>query len=217
VVINRANNGVERFDHRSGFTIDRWRMSGVVRAVTAACLFVAALQGHLRCAAADQEIDVQREYKVKGVFLYSFGRYVTWPDSSFEATGGKFVIGVLGDPPIFGTLDQVAKRKRLQDREIVIRRLKTIDDITPCQILFITRFADPAQAAAYLEQTGDQQVLLVGETPGFAERGGAVNFILEGAAIQFELNVAVAKLKQLRMNAKLLSLGKHVGRSTGDE
>jgi ribosome-associated protein YbcJ (S4-like RNA binding protein) len=50
--------------------------------------------------------------------------------------------------------------------------------------------------------------LLVGETPGFAERGGAVNFFIEENKVRFEINPEVAKRRHLKISSKLLGLAK---------
>ena len=52
----------------------------------------------------------------------------------------------------------------------------------------------------------------MGEEPGFAERGGTINFFLEENRIRFEINTEVAKQDQLKISSKLLSLAKIVGR-----
>jgi len=53
--------------------------------------------------------------------------------------------------------------------------------------------------------------LLVGESPGFAERGGAIDFFIEGNRVRFEVNMEVAKRQQLKFSSKLLSLAKIIG------
>ncbi len=56
----------------------------------------------------------------------------------------------------------------------------------------------------------DKSTLLVGEVPGFAERGGMINFFLEGGTVRFEINVDAMRQEKLLIDAKLLNLGKKV-------
>ena len=62
-----------------------------------------------------------------------------------------------------------------------------------------------------LAETEGKPVLIVGETPGFADHGAIMNFYIEGERVRFEINVDNARRAKLRMDAKLLSLGKLVG------
>jgi len=50
------------------------------------------------------------EYQVKAAFLYSFAKFVQWPDDAFGKPEGPFVVGVLGDDPFGAVLDQTLER-----------------------------------------------------------------------------------------------------------
>jgi hypothetical protein len=148
------------------------------------------------------------EYNVKAAFLYSFGRYVEWPADAFSDAGGAFVIGVLGSDPFGGALERIAATKKIQERTIVVRRLKSLDDYKPpCHILFVPRTVPPEQQTAAIQKVQGTPVLVVGESAGFARAGATVNFYLDQETIRFEINVAAAKAQRLTINAKLLSLG----------
>ena len=97
----------------------------------------------------------------------------------------------------------------------MVRRFATPNDYrAPCQILFLSRSLTAEQQALLLKKTEKEAVLTVGETPGFTEKGGIVNFYVEGDRIRFEINAETARRAQLRMDAKLLNLGKPAGHAT---
>jgi hypothetical protein len=173
-----------------------------------------ALAGVLRIAGAQQPepTGVHKEYTVKAVLLYSFGRYVEWPKIAFVNASEPFVIGILGEDLFEGSLDAIAAKKTIQNRRIVIRRFASVATYDqPCHILFVSRSMAPDQQAALIAKTAGKPVFVVGETPGFAEHGGIANFYTEGDRVLFEINVDAARRAQLHMDAKLLSLGKAVG------
>jgi hypothetical protein len=179
-----------------------------------AVVWMAALLGGARplCAQPDDNgSDVNREYAIKAAYLYQFGRYVQWPAQSFADANSPLVIGILGQDPFGGILEEIARTKRVKDRPIVIRRFASLAEYTPCHILFIAATVGPEQEAAVIQKLHGTPVLLVGESLKFAERGGTVNFFLEENRLRFEINPEVAKRDQLKISSKLLSLAKIVG------
>ena len=90
----------------------------------------------------------------------------------------SFVIAILGDAPFGQALDEIATRKTIAGRKIVLRRFASLSDYRPpSHILFISRSLSPEHQASAARQVQMAGVLLVGETPGFAETGGAINFL----------------------------------------
>jgi hypothetical protein len=161
---------------------------------------------------AESVINVSNEYVLKAVYLYNFGRYVEWPATAFAGASEPFVIGIVGEDSFGGAIDEIAAKKTIGKRRIVVRRFASPDDYRqPCQILFVSRSLTAEQQSALSSKIEGQPVLLVGETPGFDERGGSINFFVDGDRIQFEINLENARRAQLRMDAQLLKLGKPVG------
>jgi hypothetical protein len=155
---------------------------------------------------AAQDVVQQREYNVKAVSLYAFGRYVTWPEAAFESDESPVVIGVLGGNPFGDALERIAAKKTMNGRPMVIKQLAGTNEVAGSHIVFVTRSVSPEVETEVLQSTAGKPVLVVGETPGFADRGGIVNFFLSGANIKFELNPARGAACQLHLDAKLLSL-----------
>ncbi|NOY42624.1 MAG: YfiR family protein [Planctomycetes bacterium] len=161
-------------------------------------------------ANAQSTIDPRREYNVKAVTLYAIGRYVNWPESVFPNEKSPFVIGIFGLNPFGNTLDRIAKKKTIHGRAIVVHQFATMEDYEPCQILFVTRSTPPNDEAQLLENLEGRPILFVGESSGFATRGGTINFFVDGNNVRFELNADQALQSQLVLNAKMHNLGTRV-------
>ncbi len=162
-------------------------------------------------ASAQTVIDSRREYNVKAVTLYAIGRYVRWPESVFPDEQSPFVIGIFGSNPFGNTLQRIAQKKTIHGRPILVKEYATLEDCaSPCHILFVTRSVPPDQEAQLLERLQGASVLLVGESSGFANRGGTINFYLDGNHVRFELNPDQALQASLVLNAKMHSLGTRV-------
>jgi hypothetical protein len=153
---------------------------------------------------------LREEYNVKLAFLYNFGRYVEWPADAFARDGDAFVIGVLGADPFHGALDEIARSHKVHGRPISVRYFASLADYRPCQVLFLVRSVPLEQQNAVVRKLLRAPVLLVGETEGFAARGGCVNFYREQQNIRFEINVEAVRGQRLQINAKLLSLARLV-------
>lgn len=160
-----------------------------------------------RAAAAQEMIDARLEYNVKAVSLYAFGRYVSWPASAFSKADSPFVIGTFGGNPFGDALDRIAKKKTLNGRTILVQQIDQPEQCLTCHIVFVPRTVAPAVEAKLFEQAAGKPVLLVGESPGFATRGGIINFYQSGSNVRFELNPDKSVENQLSLNAKLLTLG----------
>jgi hypothetical protein len=186
----------------------RARAFYLARLLLASFAVVAAL---INESVSAQEIDPRQEYKVKAVFLYSFGRYIEWPPETFPEEGSPFIIAVVGHDPFGRTLDLIAKAKTVQGRRIVIRRFPSIEKCGPCHILFVPKTAPMDARTAVIQKYRGASTLLVGETHGFAASGGVINFHISQGTVRFEINAGAANEHGLSIDAKLLSLGRSPG------
>jgi len=173
--------------------------------IIAGCCLLFCVDGV--AARAQEAIDVRLEYNVKAVSLYAFGRYVNWPESAFPSTDSPFVIGMMGGNPFGDALDRIAKKKTLNGRAIKVRQIDQPAECAQCHILFVPHSVSQETEAKLFQQAAGKPVLLVGESPGFAERGGIINFYHSGSNVRFELNSDKSVESKLSLNAKLLSLG----------
>jgi hypothetical protein len=158
-------------------------------------------------AVAQDTIDPRLEYNVKAVSLYAFGRYVTWPEAAFPSADSAFVIGTFGGNPFGDALKRIAQKKTLNGRAIEVREISHPRDGANCHILFVTRTVSSDTEAELFRHATGKPVLLVGESPGFAARGGVINFYHSGGNVRFELNPDKSVESKLSLNAKLLTLG----------
>jgi hypothetical protein len=176
-----------------------------------AWIALTALGASLSPAQQDEPLEINREYAIKAAYLYNFVRYVEWPPEAFENNAAPFVIGVLGKDPLGSNLDEIANTKKIDGRKIIIKRFASMADYTPCHILFVSGAATATQKESAVKMTQSTLLLLVGEDAGFAEKGVAINFIIENNRVRFEINQEAAKQNKLKISSKLLSLAKIVG------
>jgi hypothetical protein len=145
------------------------------------------------------------EYQVKAAFILNFARFVDWPSDSFSE-GGVLVVGIIGDNPFGGSLDQL-NGTFVNGRRIVIRRFKFGDYLRGCQILFVSS-SERNRLGKILDSVKGGSVLTIGELPQFNQTGGVIKFVIQDYRVRFEINAGAAGQARLKVSSKLMALSK---------
>jgi hypothetical protein len=143
-----------------------------------------------------------QEYKLHSLFIFSFTRYVQWPEAY---NNGDFEIVVLGESPIVDELKTMAQAKKVGDRNIKVTRVNSIGEIPKCHILFISS-GKSNQFGEVLNKVSTQPVLLVTEEAGLGAKGSIINFIIKEGKLAFELNQSAVTRQNLRISNELSRL-----------
>jgi hypothetical protein len=143
------------------------------------------------------------EYQLKAVFLYNFAHFVEWPATAFSDSKGAIVIGVLGTDPFGAALDDVVAGEKVNDHPLSVRRFRRVEEVDGCHILFISQ-SENERLGEIFERFKGRSILLVGESEGFAIRGGMVRFITERNRVRLRINLEAAKAAGLVISSKLL-------------
>jgi hypothetical protein len=149
------------------------------------------------------------EYQVKAAFLYNFAKFVDWPPSSFPNASTPLRICVLGQDPFGQELRDIAHGKTVNGRRLEVSNVTDLQQARSCHILFIAS-SEKRQIKRLLESLRGADVLTVGDTKGFAEQGGMINFVVEDNRVQFEVSRKAAEQAGLKISSKLLSVAKLV-------
>lgn len=191
--------------------------SAVVRAMRrllglVAILIVAA--GLVRPSAGS--LDGLSEYEVKAAFLFNFTRFVEWPPSAFATDKTPIVIGLFHSDPFGAALRRVVEGQTVRGRAVEIRVVKSYDEVHSCHLVFVSA-AEERRIPDLLRSGAAGRVLVVGETSGFAQAGGMMNFVMDGSRVRFEVNLRAAERAGLKLSSRLLSMARLVDRrAAGD-
>ncbi|MGH9718250.1 MAG: YfiR family protein [Candidatus Acidiferrales bacterium] len=161
------------------------------------------------CSRAQNSDSAPSEYLIKAGFIYNFAKLMEWPAPVFTAPNSPIVIGVLGTDPFQGMLDNVLRGKQVNGRGFLVKHLKWGDDLKGCDILFVSS-SEKAHFDDLFRLIRGLPILTIGDTPGFAERGGIINFVLEDDKVRFEIDVEAAKQANINISSRLLGLAKIV-------
>lgn len=141
-------------------------------------------------------------YKQHPLFIYSFTRYIQWPDSYNE---GDFEILVLGDSPIIEELKAMAQAKKIGDRTIKVTKITTTTEIRKCNVLFLP-VDQSGKHTEVLQKVGVQSILVITEQPGLGASGSCINFITKDGKLAFELNQAALTKQNLKASSEITRL-----------
>lgn len=149
------------------------------------------------------------EYQVKAAFLYNFAKFVEWPPDVFANEKSPITLCVLGKDPFGRALDDVLQGKMINGREFLIRRTNDLAALKTCQLAFVSE-AEIKRLSEIIKNLQGSSALLVGESEGFAERGGQIQFFLEDKKLRFSVNLDAVQRTRLKVSSKLLALAKIV-------
>lgn len=143
-----------------------------------------------------------QNYKLHTVFIFSFTRYVIWPEAYNQ---GDFEILVLGDSPIVGALEEMAKAKKVGDRVIKVTKINSASEIRKCNILFVPA-SKSSQLSDVNSKVSNQSILVITEEPGLGAKGSVINFIMKEGKLAFELNQSAVSKQNFKIANELSRL-----------
>ena len=188
------------------FILQRRRSRSVWNPALAGLMFLVLT---LAAGAPAQE-EKPSDYQVKAAFLFNFGKFVEWPTNAFAGAQSPLVIGVLGDDPSHGDLERVLAGRSIGLRRVEIREVQSPSELSGCQIVFITSIVPSAGMREALKNLDGASVLTVGETDGFCEAGGMINFVIENHQVHFDINNGAAVAVKLKISSKLITLARRL-------
>jgi hypothetical protein len=148
-----------------------------------------------------------KEYEVKAVYLYNFGRFVQWPDSATKDE--SFAVCVLGSDPFGAILDSTVANETIDNRKLLARRIAKPSDAAGCRILYISSSEAP-RIEAILAALQNSSVLTVSDMPGFITYGGMIQFVLTENKVRFQVNLAAADKAGLTLSSQLLKVAIYI-------
>jgi hypothetical protein len=177
-----------------------------------AVMLLACASFHVSISRAQQP-SPPTEYQVKAAYLYNFGKFVDWSTANEAAKRDSFQICVLGQDPFGPSLDAALAKQSIDGKSVMARRLTKPQDALGCRIVFISS-SEVRQLKGILTALDGAGVLTVSDIPQFSQRGGMIEFTLEGNRVRFEVNLAPAEAAGLTLSSELLKVAVAVRKST---
>ncbi len=150
------------------------------------------------------------EYVVKAGFLYSFTKFIDWPEEKSKIKDkGRFNLCLFGENPFGNILNNLAQKRKFKGGDLIIKENPPSDNLKKCHILFI-----PKPYGSFLKSLlkiiGRAPVLVVTEENGLTYQGAGINFVIKGGKknkIRFQINRKAVEQGGLWISSELLKLG----------
>jgi hypothetical protein len=111
------------------------------------------------------------EYPLKLAFLYNFAKFVEWPTDAFRSPDAPLAICIVGHNPFSLDNENELRARPAGGHPVEFEALKTTDALNLCHIVFIP-VTEKDQAVRIVKSLKGSVALTVGESEGFAARGG---------------------------------------------
>jgi hypothetical protein len=183
------------------------------REAAAVCLFaLLALLAAPVLAEPDSEASLPPsvEYQIKADFVYTVAKFVEWPDKAFAGPGAPLTFGIVGSDVVADAISVALRGKKVHERPIRTVRITDLRRALECQIVYVSE-SDPARVKVLLDEVGSANILTVGESGDFADRGGILGIRMRDTLVQFEVNMRSAERAGITISSKILRLGEVVG------
>ena len=138
-------------------------------------------------------------------FLYNVTKFVEWPAERFGEAAEPIVLGVFRDSFIEAELAAVVSGRKVNGRELVVKRVVTLVEVTSAHVVFVGA-AEEARFDDLLPAMKDRAVLTVGESIAFMDRGGVVRLFVDARRLRFEINMPAAQRADLKISSQLQKL-----------
>jgi len=151
------------------------------------------------------KLNAQQEgnYAIVANIMYRFTKYIDWPGNK---KSGDFVIGIVGDSPLYDALNSFILNKSVGAQKIVVRRFSRSEAVYACHILFVSE-DESSSFKKIAARTAGGSILLVSESDGLALKGSCINFIVVADHLKLEINQSNIEQRHLSIASELLQLG----------
>jgi hypothetical protein len=130
------------------------------------------------------QIQAQDE-KYMALFMYKFVQNLEFPNGKI---GNEYVIGVVGSDEVYNQLSQLTSSRKINGKPISVVKFNPGGDVSSLCLLFLSH--DNIELFDSLNpDVQNNAAILVGETPGLAKKGAALNFSRAQGRLGFEMNL----------------------------
>jgi len=150
------------------------------------------------------KVQAQHEtnYTIQSTIIYRFTKYIDWPANK---KSGDFIIGIVGDSPLYDDLKNFLNNKTVGNQKIVVTKMTAAMSYVNCHIVFVSE-EESGNLKKIASVTAGAPVLIITEYNGLAHKGACINFITLNDRLKIEINKKNVEQRNLHIASELLDL-----------
>jgi len=160
------------------------------------------LAGILLLSTLKVQAQHETDYTIHATIIHRFTKYIDWPANK---KSGDFIIGVVGDSPLYDELKSFTANKTVGNQKIVVTKISRSESYNNCHILFISE-EESGSLKKIAALTAGAPVLIITEYNGLARQGSCINFITINQHLKLEINKGNVAQRNLHIASELLDL-----------
>jgi hypothetical protein len=154
------------------------------------------------------------ERQVKAAYLFKFGAFVEWPETSFTRPDSPMLIGVAGSEALAEELDRMVAGRNVNGHPVKIRRVHPGEALADLHILYLDNGLERGAMAAMLTAARGQSLLTVSDAPDALGLGCMINFVVAEEKLRFIIALRYVAPSRLRISARMLAVAHRVQGAT---
>lgn len=150
-----------------------------------------------------------KEYRIKAVMMVKLPDYVESTKSN-RHSDDTYKIAVIGENP-FGNLLKDASKEHFRKGSAEVKTVSKPEEIGDCDMLFISG-SQKKELSHILRAVQNKGILIVGDTPGYAEAGVHINFYINNNKVGFIVNESALIDSGFKIDYRLRKIAKIINR-----
>ncbi|SRR5258706_2011240 len=138
-------------------------------------------------------------HEMHAMMLYNFIKYIQWPN---ESEPGEFIVGVMGEDDVLGTLKSWYDGKPKGVKKYVIRKLASAAEASNCSVVYLGKNKSREFENIKNATTG-RPVLTITDSFNLGQKGSCINFKVIDGKLKFELNQVSVNGANLKVSGQL--------------
>lgn len=139
----------------------------------------------------------------KALFLFNFAKNVNWPE---DLGSSDFVITVIGNNELAEELKGLAKIRKINNSNLVIKEVRNAEEISNSHIIYLSSPQSSLMPIIASYQKNNP-VLLVADKQGLCTQGAAISFFTSEGKLKYEICQRNVESHGLKVSQKLIALG----------
>lgn len=179
-------------------------MARIVYCFVLASLLARTLLDHVPTAGGEETLS--REHQVKAAFLVNFASF--FEVDAAPVPEDAFTMCVYPETPVGSALEKLLFLK-YPKRVLRISRPAQEEQLRQCSMVYLSTAAH-GRIEEILAALRSRPILTVSDIPGFVDKSGMIELLLEDGKVRFRINRDSAQASHIRISSNLLKLATQV-------